>query len=59
MVEYIEELDVEAQLYALGQRKPLGQVEVTPRKIGTFRPDLGWGSHPPTQPADPVVEPTV
>ncbi len=35
MVEYIEELDVEPQLHVLGQGKPLREVEVTPRKIGT------------------------
>jgi hypothetical protein len=35
MVEYIEELDVEAHLHTLGHRKPLGEIEVTPRKIGT------------------------
>src|SRR5271157_970968 len=35
MVEYIKELDVKAHLHALGQRKPLGEVKVTPRKIGT------------------------
>ena len=34
-VEYIEELDVESHLHTLGQRKPLREVEVTPRKMGT------------------------
>jgi hypothetical protein len=34
-VEYIEELDVEAQLHSLGHRKPLRKVEVTPHGIGT------------------------
>ena len=35
MVEHIEELDVEAQLPLLGQRKQFRDVEIAPRKIGT------------------------
>src|ERR1700675_3025926 len=35
MVEYIEELHVEAHLHTLGHRKPLGEVEVTPHEIGS------------------------
>src|ERR1017187_4733032 len=35
MVEDIEELTLEPQLHALGQRKPFCQVEVAPEEIGT------------------------
>src|ERR1700751_2969874 len=35
MVEYVEELRVEAHLQALRQRNPFRQVEVAPRKLWT------------------------
>ena len=34
MVEYVEELDVEAQLDALGEGEPFGEVEIAPGEIG-------------------------
>lgn len=34
VIEHIEELDVEAQLHALGESEPLGDVEIAPGEIG-------------------------
>ena len=62
MIEYIEELDVEAHLHTLGQRKPLREIEVTPHKTGAAQriaaqvPELTvlWAVTPVTRPGTRV-----
>ncbi len=34
VIEHIEELAVDAQLHAFGQREPLGEIEIAPEEIG-------------------------